>query len=62
MDLQYLKKLVRLIEQSGVDEIEIEEEGIKIRVAKNSHGNVPMTSFAPAQQIVAAPVVQKSQA
>ena len=35
MDLQYLKKIVRLLEQSGVDEIEIEEEGTKIRIAKN---------------------------
>ncbi|MFI5253341.1 MAG: acetyl-CoA carboxylase biotin carboxyl carrier protein [Bacteroidota bacterium] len=39
MDLQYLKKIVRLLEQSGVDEIEIEEEGIKIRVSKNAASN-----------------------
>jgi acetyl-CoA carboxylase biotin carboxyl carrier protein len=37
MDITYLKKLVKIVEQSTVDVIEIEEEGLKIRVAKNSH-------------------------
>ncbi len=36
MDINYLKKIVRLLEQSKVDEIMIEEEGTKIRVAKNA--------------------------
>ena len=36
MDLRYVKKIIRLLEQSGVDEIEIEEEGSKIRVARNA--------------------------
>jgi len=40
MDLSYLKKLVRILEHSGVDEIEIEEEGLRIRLARNSHNNV----------------------
>jgi len=35
MDISYLKKLVRIVEQSGVDEIEVEEEGLRIRVAKH---------------------------
>jgi acetyl-CoA carboxylase biotin carboxyl carrier protein len=35
MDLNYVKKLVKLLSESDVDEIEIEEEGKKIRVAKN---------------------------
>ncbi|HUI10148.1 MAG TPA: acetyl-CoA carboxylase biotin carboxyl carrier protein [Bacteroidota bacterium] len=38
MDLQYVRKLVKLLSESAVDEIEIEEEGTKIRVARNSHG------------------------
>ena len=37
MDLNYVRKLVKLLSESAVDEIEIEEEGKKIRVAKNSH-------------------------
>jgi len=48
MDLVYLKKLVRIVEQSAVDEIEIEEEGLKIRVVK-------ARSQAAAQQQVVAP-------
>jgi len=37
MDLNYVRKLVKLLSESAVDEIEIEEEGKKIRVAKNPH-------------------------
>jgi acetyl-CoA carboxylase biotin carboxyl carrier protein len=37
MDLNYVRKLVKLLSESAVDEIEIEEEGKKIRVAKNAH-------------------------
>jgi acetyl-CoA carboxylase biotin carboxyl carrier protein len=40
MDIAYLKKLVKIVEQSTVDVIEIEEEGLKIRVAKNTHPTV----------------------
>ena len=39
MDLAYLKKLVRIVENSKVDEIEVEEEGLRIRVARNPHNN-----------------------
>jgi acetyl-CoA carboxylase biotin carboxyl carrier protein len=36
MDLNYIKKLVKLVAESGVDEIEVEEEGTRIRVAKRT--------------------------
>ncbi len=56
MDIAYLKKLVRIVEQSKVDEIEIEEEGLRVRVARNSHTNsVPAAVHAAA---VAAPAAQ----
>lgn len=45
MDLEYIRTLIQLIADSGVDEIEIEEEGKKIRVAKTRHHN---TSPGPA--------------
>jgi len=35
MDLSLVKKLVKLLSESDVDEIEIEEEGKKIRIAKH---------------------------
>ncbi len=34
MDLNYIKKLVKLVAESGVDEIELEEEGKRIRIVK----------------------------
>jgi acetyl-CoA carboxylase biotin carboxyl carrier protein len=65
MDLNYLKKLLKIVDESGVDEVEIEEEGTKIRVKKspavkeNSQGMFPIAfpqNFqfapqAPAQQV-----------
>lgn len=39
MDLSYIKKIIRLVEHSDVDEVEVEEEGKKIRVAKNRNSS-----------------------
>jgi len=63
MDLSYLKKLIRIVEHSSVDEIEVEEEGLRVRVAKSSnhHGAgvnmqaVPQITAAPSQPQGAAP-------
>ena len=63
MDLRYLKKVIRLLEQSKVDEIEVEEEGVKIRVARNTNNNAVVVQ--PAQSIasvVSASAVQPSTA
>jgi acetyl-CoA carboxylase biotin carboxyl carrier protein len=43
MDLALLKKLVRIVEQSGVNEIEVEEEGLRVRISRGQQGMVPMT-------------------
>jgi len=40
MELSYIKKIIRLVENSGVDEVEIEEEGTKIRVARHRTNSV----------------------
>ncbi|MBM4167629.1 MAG: acetyl-CoA carboxylase biotin carboxyl carrier protein [Ignavibacteria bacterium] len=42
MELAYIKKLIKLIENSGVDEIEVEEEGKKIRIAKHQPVQAPV--------------------
>ncbi len=58
MDLGYVKKLVKLLSESAVDEIEIEEEGRTIRVAKYSHNSVGTHSIAvpaPAPMSVSVP-------
>src|SRR5262249_55870695 len=48
MDLAYLKKLVRIVEHSGVDEIEVEEESLRMRIARNPHTNaVGIDAAAP---------------
>ena len=49
MDLAYIKKVIKLVEKSEVDEIEIEEEGKKIRVAKhrNSQAGFPLPASYP---------------
>ncbi len=54
MDLAYVKKVIKLIEKSEVDEIEIEEEGKKIRVAKhrNSQPMYVAQVGAPTQGVV----------
>ena len=48
MNLTLLKKLVRILEKSGVDEIEVEEEGLRVRLAKNSRGPATQVSLNPA--------------
>ncbi|MCR4416574.1 MAG: acetyl-CoA carboxylase biotin carboxyl carrier protein [Ignavibacteria bacterium] len=35
MDLNYLKKLLKIVDDSGVDEVEIEEEGTRIKIKKS---------------------------
>ncbi len=42
MDLEYVEKLLKLLSDSNADEIEIEEEGKRVRVAKHRN-SFPMT-------------------
>ena len=56
MDIQYIKKIVRLIEQSTVNEIEIEEEGTKIRVVKSSGNQAVVMTGYQAPTTVAPPL------
>jgi acetyl-CoA carboxylase biotin carboxyl carrier protein len=53
MDLNTIKKLIKLLSDSGVDEIEIEEEGKKIRIAKHP---VAAVQFAAAPRQASAAV------
>jgi acetyl-CoA carboxylase biotin carboxyl carrier protein len=50
MDISYIKKIIKLVENSHIDELELEEEGAKIRVARNRHSNnsVPAGNPMPA--------------
>jgi acetyl-CoA carboxylase biotin carboxyl carrier protein len=56
MDLAYVKKLLKLVEESTVNELELEEKGIKIRITK-SNAAVPLLA---AQPVMSAPVITGS--
>ena len=55
MDLNYIKKLVKILDTSDVAEIEIEEEGAKLRLSKPKTkiaANYSPLNMVPAQQVV----------
>ncbi|MBI3581115.1 MAG: acetyl-CoA carboxylase biotin carboxyl carrier protein [Nitrospinae bacterium] len=50
MDIEEIKKLIKLVEKSGIRELEVEEGGKKVRISKYEGGEVvPRTpvSYAP---------------
>ncbi len=60
MNLQEIKQLIKVVEKSDIGEIEIEEEGFKIRISKNSKfvAAAPPTvvrETAPVAEVPAAP-------
>jgi acetyl-CoA carboxylase biotin carboxyl carrier protein len=56
MDLRKLKKLIDLVEASGIAELEITEGEEKVRIAKSIAG-APMMMHAPQMMHAAAPAV-----
>lgn len=60
MDLRKLKKLIDLVQESGISELEVTEGEEKVRIAKHSTGPAPisyMTQAAAAPALAAAPAV-----
>lgn len=55
MDLRKLKKLIDLVEESGISELELTEDGEKVRISRNFTSNAPQQHYAPAQQYTTAP-------
>ena len=55
MDLRKLKKLIDLVEASGIAELEITEGEEKVRIAKSIAGTPMMMSHAPQMMHAAAP-------
>ena len=58
MDLRKLKKLIDLVQESGISELEVTEGEEKVRIAKHVTGPAPInyvTQAPAAQQMVAAP-------
>ncbi|PPC93530.1 MAG: acetyl-CoA carboxylase, biotin carboxyl carrier protein [Methylotenera sp.] len=57
MDLRKLKKLIDLVEESGISELELTEDGEKVRISRNFTSNAPAQqyNYAPPAQYAAAP-------
>lgn len=57
MDLRKLKKLIDLVEESGIAELELTEEGETVRISRNFTSSTPVqqhyANFAPAQYATA---------
>ncbi|ANQ84003.1 acetyl-CoA carboxylase biotin carboxyl carrier protein [Azoarcus olearius] len=63
MDLRKLKKLIDLVQESGISELEVTEGEEKVRIAKHLSAPVQATYYAPPQAAapqaaVAAPAVE----
>ena len=54
MDIRKVKKLIELLEESGVAEIEIKEGEESVRISR--HGSTPMTTYVNAPSSAPAPV------
>ena len=52
MNLSYIKKIIKLVENSTIDELELEEEGTKIKVARNRNSGVFVQTANSAQMAV----------
>ncbi len=48
MDINEIKRLIKLVESSGIEEIEIQEEGRQIRITKSKTGQIaPLPAGTP---------------
>lgn len=55
MDLRKLKKLIDLVEESGISELELTEGEEKVRISRTITGVAPVTQYVAAPTPVAAP-------
>ena len=70
MDLNYLKKVIKILDSSNLNEIEIEEEGLKVRLSKGSgapaaqavHAAMPVMQAPVQQEASQKPSTEKSEA
>jgi acetyl-CoA carboxylase biotin carboxyl carrier protein len=57
MDIRKVKKLIELLEESGISELEIREGEESVRISRQSKVNYPTMMAAPAMQFAAPPVM-----
>src|SRR5690554_110559 len=53
MDIRKVKKLIELLEESGIDELEIHEGEESVRISRHSNQPAQQTVYAPAPQAAA---------
>ncbi|HKM36397.1 MAG TPA: acetyl-CoA carboxylase biotin carboxyl carrier protein [Thiopseudomonas sp.] len=56
MDIRKVKKLIELLEESGIDELEIHEGEESVRISRHSKQVAQQPIYAPAPQAAPAPV------
>jgi acetyl-CoA carboxylase biotin carboxyl carrier protein len=48
IDLEFIERLIRVLDESGLDSLEIERGGTRVKLAKTPQGTVGPVAFAPA--------------
>ena len=63
MDLQYLRKLIKLVLDSGIEEIEVEDEGSRVRITRSgiASGAPVYSHFAPPAPFPTSPASQETE-
>jgi acetyl-CoA carboxylase biotin carboxyl carrier protein len=68
MDLDLIKKLVKVVDSSGVTDLEIEENGLKIKIAKKirsaqvvTQAQIPVTTAQPVFQTDTTPIKESGE-
>ena len=56
MDIRKVKKLIELLEESGISEIEIKEGEESVRISRSLSGSVAAPALQPVTQVVAPPL------
>lgn len=55
MDIRKVKKLIELLEESNIDEIEIHEGEESVRISRNKSGGAPVNYVAAPAPVASAP-------
>jgi acetyl-CoA carboxylase biotin carboxyl carrier protein len=56
IDLDFIERLIKAVDESGLDSLEIERGGTKVRLAKTPPAGVARVDFAPAGAAAPPPV------
>jgi acetyl-CoA carboxylase biotin carboxyl carrier protein len=54
IDLEFIERLIEVLDESGLDSLEIERGGTRVKLAKTPQGTVAPVAFAPAPSPAAA--------